>query len=272
MSKQESHKAVLYMQDAAGCVMGAGKQSPIAYQCHGFVSYGGGALPSLLFAGQYFELFGAGYLLGNGYRLYRPDLLRFTSPDGMSPFDRGGINSYAYCAGDPVNRLDVSGRMFSSSGRRAKVSVDPVSMGEGAVNLDASGRSAPASGSSNLDNVMPVFQRFNEHRRTPEANARNRQANALANFFDDLQYTNSPREIDERELYWLSGQRAKNEEGVTGYFESLFAIAAAARARLAGNYTAGQVEMNKAYDLYPGLEIKVAEFEKIFHSIRKDQS
>ncbi|MDR6433174.1 RHS repeat-associated core domain-containing protein [Brucella pseudogrignonensis] len=50
-----------------------------------------------------------GYHLGNGYRLYQPSLRRFTSPDSMSPFGAGGINSYAYCAGDPINNTDPTG-------------------------------------------------------------------------------------------------------------------------------------------------------------------
>jgi hypothetical protein len=29
----------------------------------------------------------------------------------MSPFGAGGINAYAYCAGDPINYLDTDGRM-----------------------------------------------------------------------------------------------------------------------------------------------------------------
>ncbi|WZJ96294.1 RHS repeat-associated core domain-containing protein [Pseudomonas sp. LPD2] len=51
------------------------------------------------------------YMLGRGYRAYNPRLLRFLSPDSLSPFGKGGINSYAYCAGDPVNFADPSGHL-----------------------------------------------------------------------------------------------------------------------------------------------------------------
>lgn len=50
------------------------------------------------------------YHLGKGHRAYNPHLMRFNSPDQLSPFGAGGLNAYAYCAGDPVNRSDPSGR------------------------------------------------------------------------------------------------------------------------------------------------------------------
>ena len=49
------------------------------------------------------------YPLGNGRRTFNPTLMRFISPDSMSPFAAGGLNAYAYCLGDPVNREDPSG-------------------------------------------------------------------------------------------------------------------------------------------------------------------
>ncbi|MEX1826491.1 RHS repeat-associated core domain-containing protein [Luteibacter sp. CQ10] len=50
------------------------------------------------------------YLLGG--RVYHPVLRRFLGPDSESPFDRGGMNRYAYCAGDPINRIDPDGASF----------------------------------------------------------------------------------------------------------------------------------------------------------------
>ena len=61
------------------------------------------------FNGEYFNIHTHGYHLGQGYRVYSPALTRFTSPDYLSPFGRGGINTYAYCNGDPVNRSDPHG-------------------------------------------------------------------------------------------------------------------------------------------------------------------
>ena len=51
------------------------------------------------------------YLLGNGHRAYNPVLMRFNSPDTLSPFGAGGLNPYCYCLGDPVNRVDPNGQI-----------------------------------------------------------------------------------------------------------------------------------------------------------------
>lgn len=61
------------------------------------------------FNGQRPDPISGHYHLGNGYRVYCPAVRRFNAPDNISPFGAGGINPYAYCAGDPVNRTDPSG-------------------------------------------------------------------------------------------------------------------------------------------------------------------
>jgi RHS repeat-associated protein len=66
---------------------------------------------SLAFNGQRLEAPTGHYLLGNGYRAYNAVLMRFNSPDNLSPFGRGGVNAYVYCGGDPVNRVDPSGHI-----------------------------------------------------------------------------------------------------------------------------------------------------------------
>lgn len=63
----------------------------------------------LAFNGERADPLNKSYSLGNGYRAYKPDLMCFESPDSFSPFGTGGINPYAYCAGDPVNQHDPSG-------------------------------------------------------------------------------------------------------------------------------------------------------------------
>jgi RHS repeat-associated protein len=70
----------------------------------------------LAFNGERMDPVSETYHLGNGYRAYNPVLMRFTSPDSWSPFGAGGINAYAYCARDPVNRADPSGHMSWQAG------------------------------------------------------------------------------------------------------------------------------------------------------------
>ncbi|WP_433768669.1 RHS repeat-associated core domain-containing protein [Pseudomonas putida] len=53
------------------------------------------------------------YLLGNGYRVYSPILMRFLNPDSWSPFGKGGLNAYAYCEGDSINRADPTGHAYN---------------------------------------------------------------------------------------------------------------------------------------------------------------
>ena len=81
----------------------------IAYVPYGHRPAECGLLSLLGFHGERPDPVTGHYLLGNGYRSFNPVLMRFNSPDSMSPFGKGGINSYAYCAGDPVNLSDQNG-------------------------------------------------------------------------------------------------------------------------------------------------------------------
>ncbi|AYN08594.1 RHS repeat-associated core domain-containing protein [Pseudomonas putida] len=50
------------------------------------------------------------YLLGQGHRGFSTEMRRFIGPDNAeSPFARGGVNAFAYCVNDPVNRKDETG-------------------------------------------------------------------------------------------------------------------------------------------------------------------
>ncbi|NIF26544.1 RHS repeat-associated core domain-containing protein [Pantoea sp. Tr-811] len=82
-----------------------------ALDCFGYSAYGYDTTRQTLlgFNGSRPDRVTRCYLLGNGRRAFSPSLMRFTSSDRMSPFAAGGLNSYAYCLGDPVNRRDPSG-------------------------------------------------------------------------------------------------------------------------------------------------------------------
>lgn len=62
------------------------------------------------FNGEYLIQACQAYSLGAGHRLYSPSLMRFFSSDSISPFGKGGINSYTYCLCDPINFSDKSGK------------------------------------------------------------------------------------------------------------------------------------------------------------------
>lgn len=74
-----------------------------------------GSNPALLtnFNGE-MKYFSSLYALGQGRRFYSTAFMRFLSPDIMSPFIPGNLNSYCYCSGDPVNYFDPSGFMRAS--------------------------------------------------------------------------------------------------------------------------------------------------------------
>ncbi|WP_082056719.1 RHS repeat-associated core domain-containing protein [Pseudomonas sp. 10-1B] len=80
--------------------------STCAYTPYGYAAAGKGRIG---FNGEFRDPVSSCYPLGNGYRLYSPTQGRFCSPDNVSPFGRGGINAYAYCQGDPINRVDRDG-------------------------------------------------------------------------------------------------------------------------------------------------------------------
>lgn len=86
-----------------------GKHNNIAYCVYGEQSAQQPIATALGFNDQLRERSLGWYILGNGYRAYNPVLMRFHSPDGWSPFGRGGLNAYMYCVGDPVNRVDPTG-------------------------------------------------------------------------------------------------------------------------------------------------------------------
>ncbi|HEX8543560.1 MAG TPA: RHS repeat-associated core domain-containing protein [Pseudomonas sp.] len=86
----------------------AGRQD-FQYTPHGYCSNIAGLDDLLGFNGEHPDPITGCYLLGSGYRVYNPVLMRFHSPDSMSPFGAGGVNPYAYCVGDPINLSDPTG-------------------------------------------------------------------------------------------------------------------------------------------------------------------
>jgi RHS repeat-associated protein len=82
---------------------------PIAYSPYGHRPAENGLTSLLGFNGERPDAVTGHYLLGNGYRAFNPVMMRFNSPDSFSPFGRGGLNSYTYCSGSPISRIDPTG-------------------------------------------------------------------------------------------------------------------------------------------------------------------
>ncbi|MFW0758221.1 RHS repeat-associated core domain-containing protein [Pseudomonas sp. H11T01] len=83
-----------------------------AYTPYGHRPAEGGLTSLLGFNGERHDPITGHYLLGNGHRAFNPVLMRFNSPDSLSPFGKGGLNGYAYCEGDPINRTDPTGKYW----------------------------------------------------------------------------------------------------------------------------------------------------------------
>ena len=121
--------------------------NPIAYTPYGQQSGQQAVTTGLGFNGELREARLSWYWLGNGYRAYNPILMRFHSPDSWSPFGRGGLNAYTYCAGDPVNFSDPTGHMFKAAWLRLK------GKGPSRSSSQASLMSASSSTSSGVSNT-----------------------------------------------------------------------------------------------------------------------
>ncbi|MNO59981.1 hypothetical protein D3C76_505810 [compost metagenome] len=83
----------------------------ISYSPYGHRSISNGLLSLLGFNGERQDPVTGHYFLGIGYRIFNTVLMRFNSPDSWSPFGDGGINPYAYCLGDSINRNDPTGHI-----------------------------------------------------------------------------------------------------------------------------------------------------------------
>lgn len=82
---------------------------PQSYSPYGYHPTTNGLLNLQGFNGEQPDPMTGHYLLGQGYRAYNSQLMRFNSPDSLSPFGKGGLNTYMYCFGNPVKYSDPTG-------------------------------------------------------------------------------------------------------------------------------------------------------------------
>ncbi|MDU8430827.1 RHS repeat-associated core domain-containing protein [Pseudomonas syringae pv. actinidifoliorum] len=100
----DQQRSVLQLVDNTGV-------ESVAYSPYGHHPAESGLTSLLGFNGERRDPVTGYYLLGNGYRAYNPVLMRFNSPDSLSPFGEGGLNAYGYVGGDPVGFWDPSGHV-----------------------------------------------------------------------------------------------------------------------------------------------------------------
>ncbi|MNU97519.1 hypothetical protein D3C71_875980 [compost metagenome] len=109
---RQSPPTILLATDQQQSVLNAldaNQPHPIAYTPYGHRPRENGLLSLIGFNGELPDPVTGHYHLGKGYRQFNPVLMRFNSPDSWSPFGEGGLNAYAYCKGDPKNKVDPKG-------------------------------------------------------------------------------------------------------------------------------------------------------------------
>lgn len=135
LAQRDGHQVALYGTDILGSIaqyLEGGELCSLQYTTYGYDS--GRLCASVLrFNSQRKDRSIEGYHLGNGHRTYSPTCMRFNTPDRLSPHDKGGLNAYSYCGGDPINRSDPGGRswidvsllkaLFTPRSRRLKTPV-----------------------------------------------------------------------------------------------------------------------------------------------------
>lgn len=114
--QQDAQDTTLLATDLQRSVLNTLKKNnegqAIAYSPYGHRRAENGLTSLLGFNGERPDPETGHYLLGDGYRAFNPVLMRFNRPDSMSPFGKGGFNTYAYCKGDPANFIDPTGHFL----------------------------------------------------------------------------------------------------------------------------------------------------------------
>ncbi|MDN4546321.1 RHS repeat-associated core domain-containing protein [Pseudomonas sp. C32] len=153
--------------DASGSVLREiekGDVNQISFTAYGHRSAERAMSTYLGFNGEICEAQSGRYLLGNGYRAFNPVLMRFQSPDDLSPFGKGGVNGYAYCGGNPVGNIDPDGHFWFSSLWRNVTRLFRASK-PGSVNIKGSVGSQPITKPTTVETLKDIKLRGQEANR-----------------------------------------------------------------------------------------------------------
>ncbi|MGJ7550835.1 RHS repeat-associated core domain-containing protein [Pseudomonas alloputida] len=109
LSNRDAATAV-FQCDQANTIMGSSRKARAQmFSPYGFMEPQR-STTLVTFTGQRLDKLTGNYPLGHGNRDYNPRTMRLNQPDALSPFGKGGLNSYSYCFADPINRYDPTGR------------------------------------------------------------------------------------------------------------------------------------------------------------------
>ena len=128
----DENKTLTLLTDASHTVVGECLQNQLltaAYTAYGERSSEQALHSMVAFNGEVLDEASSWYLLGKGYRAYNPHLMRFHSPDSMSPFGAGGLNPYAYCLGNPIALRDPTGHAGTGRNKRPERPIPTRSLG-----------------------------------------------------------------------------------------------------------------------------------------------
>ena len=115
----DHNQTLLLLTDASPSVIGEslnGQIHLVSYSAYGEQDKTARLQTLLAFNSEVCEPLSGWYLLGRGYRAYNPGLMRFHSPDSLSPFGAGGVNPYVYCLGNPIRFRDPTGHYIGDRG------------------------------------------------------------------------------------------------------------------------------------------------------------
>ena len=190
---------------------------PMAYTAYGHRSAESGLSSLLGFNGERPDPFTGHYLLGQGNRAFNPVLMRFNSPDELSPFGDGGINAYAYCGGDPVNRYDPSGNIYLPRAKSLGLTKTPPPITHPSPHLNASNQSSriisplPAREPSPLNQRTVVASKAQKNLIPPYKNGNSQPTKKLSTYPAAVR-TRKIREMDKKQSATWEEYYAKNPD------------------------------------------------------------